>query len=90
MQQSIKFGPFMNIMCVKCMDMIALDVIQSLHLIQSLNLHTKSTCDCCGRKMISFLLYMIVMDEKCFPFFLNVIVINEINKNNYDMNVLWK
>jgi hypothetical protein len=35
-----KFGPSKNIMYVKCMDMTVLDVIQSPHLIQSLNLCT--------------------------------------------------
>jgi hypothetical protein len=52
----------MNIMYVKYMDMIALDVIQSL------NLCTKSPHDCCGRKMFSFFLDVFSMDVKCFTF----------------------
>jgi hypothetical protein len=67
----VKNGPSRNIMCVKCMDMIALEeyyvckmhehdclerdsMSQYLHLIQSLNLRTKSPRDCCARKMLSF------------------------------------
>jgi hypothetical protein len=30
------------------------------------------------------------MDVKCLPFFLDVIVMNEIKENNYAVNVLWK
>jgi hypothetical protein len=33
---------------------------------------------------------MIVMDVKWFHFFLDVIVMNEIKENNYNVNVLWK
>jgi hypothetical protein len=53
--------------------------------------------------MLSFFLDMIVMDVKCFPFFIrdchgcnmisfsrDMISMNEIMENNYDVNVLWK
>jgi hypothetical protein len=33
---------------------------------------------------------MIVMDVKWFHFFLDMIVMNEIKENNYNVNVLWK
>jgi hypothetical protein len=96
-----KFGPFMNIMYVKWIDMIALGVIQSLisalnsnfqssYIIQSLNLRNESPRDCCIHKMISFFLDVFSIDLKCFCFFLDVIAMNEIKENNYDVNILWK
>jgi hypothetical protein len=30
------------------------------------------------------------MDVKYFPFFLDVVSMNKIKENNYDVNVLWK
>jgi hypothetical protein len=32
----------------------------------------------------------VVMNIKCFSFLFDMIVMNEIKENNYDVNILWK
>jgi hypothetical protein len=39
--------------------------------------------------MLSFFLH-VVMNIKCFSFLFDMIVMNEIKENNYDVNILWK